>query len=83
EAADHDRRKTVVRLTKRGRDLRGKLAAIVEEVEALGLAGLTAAEIAAFKRVTVKIQRNLDARGSGRNHWALQRTEALAREAGA
>ena len=81
-AAEHDRRKTVIRLTRRGRDLRGALAAIVEQVETLGLANLTEAEIAAFARAVIKVQRNLDAHGSGRNAWAIMRTEDLARDVG-
>lgn len=82
EAADHDRRKTIVRLTRKGRELRGRMSEIVAEVEAIGLAGLSPAEIVTFKRLIVVAQRNLDARGSGRNQWARMRTEDLARELG-
>ncbi len=82
EAADHDRRKTIVRLTRKGRELRGRMAAIVAEVEAIGLAGLSPGEVVAFKRLIVRTQRNLDARGSGRNQWARMRTDDLAREIG-
>jgi len=78
--SDHDRRKTVVRLTRRGRTLKDELLRFVVEAEAQAFDGLAAEEIAAFKRLVVRIQRNLDKRSSARNAWARWRTDHLAQQ---
>jgi DNA-binding MarR family transcriptional regulator len=53
-----DRRRQCVRLTAKGRALRGKLLPRVAEINAVALAGLTALEIAALRRMLARVQAN-------------------------
>jgi DNA-binding MarR family transcriptional regulator len=77
-----DRRKTRVFLTARGRALQKEFVPAIREVERMVTAGMTAEEIAAFKRAIVVIQRNLDESNRSRSSWGGWRTRQLAAEVG-
>jgi len=77
-----DRRKTRVFLTTRGRALREEFVPAIRAVERMATAGLTAEEIAAFKRAIVVLQRNLDENNKSRSSWGGWRTRQLAAEVG-
>lgn len=78
----HDRRKSHVRLTARGRRLAATMSPLIQDVNERAVATLAPDEIEAFKKLIVRIQRTLDARSSSRNTWAAARTQALADEVG-
>lgn len=78
----HDRRKSHVRLTARGRKLAATMSPLIQEVNERAIAMLAPDEIKAFKKLVVRIQRTLDTRSSSRNTWAAARTQALADEVG-
>jgi DNA-binding MarR family transcriptional regulator len=77
-----DRRKTRVFLTERGRALRDVLMPDVHDVQRIAIEGVAEADLAAFKRVLIAIQRNLDANNKSRNFWSGWRTDQLAKEIG-
>jgi len=79
---EHDRRKTRVFLTDKGRAYRDQLGPSIIDAEAIGTAGLTPDEVATFKQLLVRIQRNLDGHNKTRNSWASWRTEQLAKDIG-
>lgn len=78
--SEHDRRKSYVFLTERGRALAASIPPLVRKVADMALFGLTEDEVRTFKRLMVRIQRNLDANTRNRNSWAAWRTELLAQE---
>jgi DNA-binding MarR family transcriptional regulator len=80
--SDHDRRKSYVHLTAQGRVLAGSIPPLVRKVADIALFGLSKDEVRSFKRLMVRMQRNLDANTRNRNSWAAWRTELLAEEVG-
>jgi len=80
--AAHDRRKSYVHLTARGRRLAATMSPLIRHSNDLALAVLSPDEVAAFKRFVVRIQRALDAESRNRNSWSAWRTEKLAQEVG-
>jgi DNA-binding MarR family transcriptional regulator len=62
-----DRRKVHVHLTPLARELQGRLAPAVAEVNALATVGMTSQEVLALKRLLAKVGENLaaDAEGQG------------------
>ncbi len=78
----HDRRKSHVRLTARGRKLAVAMSPLIQDVNERAVATLAPEEVETFKRLIVRMQRTLDARSSTRNTWATARTQALADEVG-
>ena len=74
-----DRRKNEVCLTTLGRRSLEKLAPLLEETEAIALAGLSPREIRTFARLMIRIQLNLDAANGLRNAWARKRTDEFAK----
>jgi DNA-binding MarR family transcriptional regulator len=78
--SEHDRRKSYVHLTERGRTLAASIPPLVRKVTDMALFGLTAGEVRQFKRLMIRMQRNLDATARSRNSWAVWRTELLAQE---
>ena len=60
EKSWHDRRKTYVRLTARGRRLAEVMSPVIQAVNEAAVAELTADETRLFKQLIVKIQRRLD-----------------------
>ncbi len=83
EKSGHDRRKTFICLTTRGRRLAEIMAPLIRTINEAAVAELTAEEIRVFKQVLVKIQRKLDRESPSRTSWSILRTEHLAREIGA
>ena len=77
-----DRRKSIVHLTARGRRMAQIMAPAIEDVNERALVNLSEAEIRAFKRLIVRIQRTLDGESRHRNDWAEKRTEGLAKDVG-
>jgi MarR family transcriptional regulator, organic hydroperoxide resistance regulator len=80
--SDEDRRKTFISLTRRGHRLAATMSPVIREVNELAMEDLTEAEVRAFKRVVVRIQRRLDREGGERNGWSARRTQRLAEEVG-
>jgi DNA-binding MarR family transcriptional regulator len=83
EGSRSDRRKSHVFLTAKGRRVAAKISPLVQTVQAMAVAGLSAEEIRLLKNLIVRIQRNVDANTRTRNLWAVWRTDLLAREVGA
>jgi MarR family transcriptional regulator, transcriptional regulator for hemolysin len=83
EKSDHDRRKSYVRLTARGRRLATMMSPVIQRINDLAVADLSASELRLLKQLVVRIQRKLDAHGRHRNSWLVWRTDRLAEEAGA
>jgi len=79
---DTDRRRSVIYLTPRGRRLAVTMAPLIRAVNEHAMSDLSVAEIRAFKRLIVRIQRRLDAEMPERNEWAEMRTNGLAQEVG-
>jgi DNA-binding MarR family transcriptional regulator len=77
-----DRRKSVVRLTARGKRLAETMSPLIREVNERAMADLSDAEIRTFKRLLVRIQRTLDRECRNRNEWSERRTQRLAKEVG-
>jgi DNA-binding MarR family transcriptional regulator len=82
EKSRHDRRKTYVCLTARGRRLAEVMSPVIQDVNEAAVMELTADETRLFKRLIVKIQRRLDRYSPSRNSWSLLRTDHLAGEVG-
>jgi DNA-binding MarR family transcriptional regulator len=82
EKSGHDRRKTFICLTSRGRRLAEIMSPIIREVNEEAVAELTVDEVRDFKRLLVKIQRKLDRQNPRRNSWSILRTDRLADELG-
>jgi MarR family transcriptional regulator, organic hydroperoxide resistance regulator len=80
--SDADKRKSVVRLTARGKRLAEQMSPLIREVNARVMADLSDAEIRTFKRLIVRIQRTLDLECRNRNEWSEKRTQRLAKEVG-
>jgi MarR family transcriptional regulator, organic hydroperoxide resistance regulator len=80
--SESDRRKTFIRLTPRGRRLAATMSPLIREVNDRAMSDLSDAEIRTFKRLIVRIQRQLDADRTERNEWAEMRTHRLAEEVG-
>jgi len=77
-----DRRKSLVRLTPRGKRLAETMSPLIRDVNKRAMANLSEAEIRTFKRIIVRIQRTLDLECRNRNVWSERRTQRLAREVG-
>jgi len=77
-----DRRKSIVHLTARGRRMARTMAPAIDDVNERALVNLSEAEIRAFKRLVVRIQRTLDGESRHRNEWAEKRTQRLAEDVG-
>jgi len=77
-----DRRKSVVRLTPRGKRLAATMAPLIREVNDWAMTDLSDAEIRTFKRLIVRLQRTLDEKCRNRNEWSERRTRRLATEVG-
>lgn len=82
EKSDTDRRKSVIRLTPRGRRLAATMSPLIREVNERAMSDLTGGEIRAFKRLIVRIQRRLDRDARDRNEWAEIRTRRFAEDVG-
>jgi DNA-binding MarR family transcriptional regulator len=80
--SESDRRKSFIRLTPRGRRLAATMSPLIREVNDRAMSDLSNVEIRTFKRLIVRIQRQLDADRSERNEWAEMRTNRLAEEVG-
>lgn len=80
--SDADRRKSFIHLTRRGQRLASTVAPLIREVNEEAMADLTESEIRTFKRLIVRIQRQLDAIAGNRNEWSARRTRRLAEEVG-
>ena len=83
EKSNHDRRKSYVRLTARGRRLAATMAPVIRRINDLAIAELSAAELHALKRLILRIQRKLDRHNKNRSAWLQWRTDRLAEEVGA
>ena len=83
EKSGHDRRRSYVRLTARGRRLATTMAPVIAAINDIAVAGLSADEIHLLKQFVVRLQRTLDAHGHHRNSWLEWRTDRLAEEVGA
>ena len=77
-----DRRKSLVRLTARGKKLAETMSPLIRKVNERAMADLSDAEIRTFKRLIVRIQRTLDPECRNRNQWSDRRTQRLAKEVG-
>lgn len=77
-----DRRKSLIRLTARGRRLAAEMAPLIRAANERAVSDLSENEISTFKRLIVRIQRRLDADSADRNSWAEMRTRRLAEEVG-
>jgi DNA-binding MarR family transcriptional regulator len=77
-----DRRKSLVRLTLRGHRLAATMSPVIDDVNERAMSDLTDAEIRAFKRFIVRVQRTLDLECRNRNEWSERRTRRLAKEVG-
>ena len=77
-----DRRKSLVRLTPRGKRLAETISPLIRGVNERAMADLSEAEIRTFKRLIVRIQRTLDLECRNRNEWSERRTQRLANEVG-
>lgn len=75
-----DNRARTVHLTERGRASWQRAAPLVRETEAEALRDIGDDELMVFKKVVLRIQRNLDAAGHRRGPVQLRRTEELAQE---
>jgi DNA-binding MarR family transcriptional regulator len=82
EKSGHDRRKTYVCLTARGRRLAEVMSPVILDVNQAAVADLATDEIRLFKQLIVKVQRRLDRQSPSRNSWSLLRTDQLAGEVG-
>ena len=80
--SESDRRKSFIRLTARGRRLAATMSPLIREVNERAMSDLSNAEIRIFKRLIVRIQRQLDADRGERDEWAEMRTNRLAQEVG-
>lgn len=80
--SDSDRRKTVIRLTPRGRRLARTMSPLIRAVNERAMSDLSDAEIRTFKRLIVRIQRRLDGDSTARNEWAEMRTRRFAQDVG-
>jgi DNA-binding MarR family transcriptional regulator len=80
--SDADKRKSVVRLTARGKRLAERMSPLIREVNERVMTDLSDAEIRTFKRLIVRIQRTLDLECRNRNEWSEKRTQRLAKEVG-
>jgi MarR family transcriptional regulator, organic hydroperoxide resistance regulator len=80
--SDVDRRRSVIRLTPRGRRLAATMAPLIRAVNEHAMSDLSAAEIRTFERLVVRIQRRLNDQKPERNEWAEMRTNGLAQELG-
>lgn len=77
-----DRRKSMVRLTPRGRRLATTMSPLIRDANEQAMSDLTEAEIRTFKRLIVRIQRTLNLESRNRNDWSERRTQRLAEEVG-
>lgn len=73
----HDRRKSRVFLTAKGRKIERTAMPAVAEVERAVLDGLSDEDLAAFRRIIAHVQTNIDAQGRNRNEWSRARTGQL------
>lgn len=80
--SDQDRRKSFVRLTRRGQRLASTMSPIIAAVNDEATADLSSKELRNFKRLIVRIQRTLDTKAGNRNSWAARRTLRLAEDVG-
>ena len=80
--SDQDRRKSFIHLTRRGQRLASAMSPAIREVNEWATGDLSEAEVLAFKRLMVRIQRRLDTEGGSRNTWSERRTQRLAEEIG-
>ena len=82
DKSSHDRRKSYVSLTARGRRLAATMAPVIQRINDLATAGLSADGLQLLKRLVVRIQRKLDGHSKNRSAWLVWRTDRLAEEAG-
>ena len=82
EKSGHDRRKTYVCLTAKGRRLGDAMSPGISEVNDDAVAELSAEEVRLFTQLVVRIQRRLDRQRPSRNSWSTLRTDQLAGEVG-
>jgi DNA-binding MarR family transcriptional regulator len=82
EKSAADRRKSIIRLTPRGRRLAATMSPLIRDVNERAMSDLSDAEIRAFKRLIVRIQRRLDRDARDRNEWAEMRTNRFADDVG-
>jgi MarR family transcriptional regulator, organic hydroperoxide resistance regulator len=80
--SDEDRRRSHIRLTRRGQKLAATMSPLIRDVNDLAMGDLAESEILTFKRLIVRIQRTLDAESGSRNDWSAWRTQGLAEEVG-
>jgi DNA-binding MarR family transcriptional regulator len=80
--SDEDRRKSFIHLTRQGQRLASTVSPVIRGANEWAMADLSEAEVLAFKRLIVRIQRRLDAESGNRNSWAERRTQRLAEEVG-
>ncbi|MGH6988582.1 MAG: MarR family winged helix-turn-helix transcriptional regulator [Stellaceae bacterium] len=77
-----DRRKSLIRLTPRGRRLAATMSPPIRAVNERAMSDLSETEIRTFKRLIVRIQRRLDGDAGERNEWARMRTNRFAEDVG-
>ena len=66
ERADHDRRKTRIFLTRKGRSLESQLVPLVRKFDALATNGLTPNEVEQFRSLMHRLRVNVDELGRAR-----------------
>ena len=77
EKSRHDRRKSKVHLTERGRAMEAELAPLVTDFELLATADLTDDEVRLFWRLLERVQATVD--GLGGRRWADSRNKPARR----
>ena len=83
EKDETDRRRTFAYLTARGRQMAEKMSPLIQQVNDMAAAGLSADDLATLKRLIVRMQRNVDAHTRHRTAWLVWRTDMLAEDVGA
>jgi len=80
--SEQDRRISYVHLTPRGRKMAATMSPAVQQVYDMSVKGLSEAEILAFKKLLVRMQRNVDACTRSRTMWSVWGTDLLSGEVG-
>jgi MarR family transcriptional regulator, organic hydroperoxide resistance regulator len=76
-----DRRKTQVFLTEKGRALHDLLVPLIDEVEDDVVQGISARDLAQFKRIMARMQQNIDAMAASQSRTARERLWQLMKDA--